>query len=200
MLGAGTGAKASTWLSLKLAVAGAGALVIAGGAATMLHWHKGSTEPRGWSGATSATTAMNPAPPAVVPPIPSAATGAELAMAPASASPTATAELPSRGAASATARSMAPGESVLARELRSLDDARSALSRGDAAAALSALDRHDRAFPAGALREEADVLRVDALVAHGDRAAARRLAEDILRRDPAGPHTRRLQTIADGPR
>jgi hypothetical protein len=98
----------------------------------------------------------------------------------------------------ATAPAAAPVESPLARELRSLDDARSALGRGDASAALAELDRHDRAFPAGPLRTEARVLRAEALLARGDRAAARKIATELLARDPSGPQARRLRTIAEG--
>jgi hypothetical protein len=88
--------------------------------------------------------------------------------------------------------------SPLAQELRSLDEARSALAQGDAPGALTLLDRHDRTFPTGPLRTEARMLRVEALLARGDRASARRLATDLLARDPSGPHARRLRTIADG--
>lgn len=79
----------------------------------------------------------------------------------------------------------------LAREVRSLDAVRGA--RG--AAALRELDRHDREFPRGALREEAAMLRVEALSEIGEEAAARRLARTLLDKDPSGPHARRLRSI-----
>jgi hypothetical protein len=44
------------------------------------------------------------------------------------------------------------------------------------------------------------VLRTEALLARGDSAAARRLARDLLARDPSGPHAQRLRTIAEGTR
>jgi TolA-binding protein len=87
-------------------------------------------------------------------------------------------------------------ESPLARELESLDRARSALNRGDAAGALADIDRYERAFPRGSLRNEAQVLRAEALLAKGDRAGARALAKQLLTRDPSGPHAKRLRTIA----
>lgn len=85
--------------------------------------------------------------------------------------------------------------SPLAREVRAIDVARRALSAGDARAALSTLDQHDRDFPNGPMRTEAEVLRVDALVASGDQAAARRLASQLLARDPAGAHARHLRSV-----
>jgi uncharacterized protein HemY len=44
------------------------------------------------------------------------------------------------------------------------------------------------------------VLRVEALLARGDRPAARTLAEALLARDPSGPHARRLRTLAESAR
>jgi hypothetical protein len=102
-------------------------------------------------------------------------------------------------AQSATGEGAPSSETPLARELRALDSARSALARGDAAGALAELDRHDRAFPTGPLRTEAAVLRAEALVAHGETARAKRIAQDLLARDPNGPFARRLKTIADAP-
>jgi hypothetical protein len=93
----------------------------------------------------------------------------------------------------------ADGESLagapLARELRALEAARSALAGGDVTAAFAALDRYDRTFRGGALRTEAAILRVEALLARGDIAAARDLARELLERDPSGPHARRLRTL-----
>ena len=99
---------------------------------------------------------------------------------------------------SALAPATAPGledETALAREVRSLDGARSALARGDAEGALRSLDEHDRRFTSGYLRTEAGVLRVEALLAHGDRGPARALARDLLRREPSGPQAHRLKAI-----
>jgi tetratricopeptide (TPR) repeat protein len=58
----------------------------------------------------------------------------------------------------------------------------------DARAALAALDERARRFPAGALADEADLVRVETLLALDDRAAALRLLEG---RDlAAGPRAR----------
>lgn len=93
-------------------------------------------------------------------------------------------------------------ESPVARELRALDVAKAALERRDADGALRALEMYDRTFAAqggGMLRTEANVLRVEALLVRGDTAEARRLASELLARDPGGPHARRLRTIAAQP-
>ncbi len=92
-----------------------------------------------------------------------------------------------------------PAETPLARELRSLDVAREALARGDATTALRELDRHERQFHGGALKNEAALLRAEALLASGNAAAARAIARDLLERDPSGPHARRLRTLAGSP-
>lgn len=96
---------------------------------------------------------------------------------------------------SASANGGAAGPSALTREVRAIDVARAALDRGDAGGALAALDQHDRDFPAGPLRTEADVLRVDALVARGNRAAAKALAQQLLARDPASAHAKHLRSV-----
>jgi hypothetical protein len=92
-----------------------------------------------------------------------------------------------------------PAETQLTKELRALDVARSALNRGDANACLAELDKHDRAFPTGQLRMDAAILRVEALLARGDSARAKKLASDLLAQQPNGPSAQRLRTIADGP-
>jgi hypothetical protein len=120
---------------------------------------------------------------------PSAATAGAAAAGAAAASSVA----PSSAAPSSP--SSAP-ESSHAREIRSLDEARAALDRGEAAATLALLDRHGRTFPDGALGSVAAVLRAEALLASGDRLRAQKLARELLARDPAGPHARRLTTIA----
>ncbi|HSO39574.1 MAG TPA: hypothetical protein VLT33_43910, partial [Labilithrix sp.] len=138
-----------------------------------------------------------PAPEAPVP----AVTPPELAAPPGLTAPLAAAPEGARAAARAPVaapRAAPTVETPLARELRSLDEARSALGRGDASGALAELDRHDRAFPSGSLRTEARVLRAEVLLARGDRAAAQRIAAELLARDPSGPHARRLRTIAEG--
>ncbi len=70
------------------------------------------------------------------------------------------------GAASAAA------SSSLVEELALVDDARRAVRAHDGARALAAIDAHDRRFPRGKLGLEITVLRIEALLAQGNRAAA----------------------------
>jgi hypothetical protein len=72
----------------------------------------------------------------------------------------------------------------LARELASIDAARTALARGDASGALARLDGYARTFPRGRLDLEAEVLRIDALAESGRTDTARAHAREFLRRHP----------------
>lgn len=83
----------------------------------------------------------------------------------------------------------------LERELALLRAARDALARADADAALTALAEHAAEFPAGHLREERLVLRVEALCAAGSRADARREATSFAQAHPNSPHARKLQRV-----
>ena len=67
----------------------------------------------------------------------------------------------SRSAPSATPAASGPRPSTLAAELALLDEARSALHRGDPARAEALLDRYARELPGGQMAREAAVLRAD---------------------------------------
>lgn len=86
---------------------------------------------------------------------------------------------------------------TLPRELELIDRARGALARGDAAQALSLLDTYAARFPKPQLRAESTVLRIEALVARGQSAAAARLGKDFLAREPNGPYARRVRSLLD---
>lgn len=81
----------------------------------------------------------------------------------------------------------APATSSLGAETGLLEAARAALGRGDSQGALSLLERHERAFPAGALVEERLAAKVFALCGLGRRAEAARAGAELLRRAPASP-------------
>jgi hypothetical protein len=87
---------------------------------------------------------------------------------------------------------------TLAEETAALDAARRALGAGDAAAALSALDGHDRDFPTGLLAPEATVLRIEALAEHADDNRALTAARAFLAAHPASPHARHVRSIVEG--
>jgi Outer membrane lipoprotein len=76
-----------------------------------------------------------------------------------------------------------------------LDSARAALAGGDARRALARLDEFDRRFPFGNFREEALLLRIEALLREGDRQGAASLADRFLKAFPASVQTDRVASI-----
>jgi hypothetical protein len=78
--------------------------------------------------------------------------------------------------------------SPLDAEIALLRDARGALRKGDAVAALAILDMHDRRFPAGALGEDCSAERIYALCALGRVDEVRALAERFVAAHPVSPH------------
>jgi len=82
------------------------------------------------------------------------------------------------------APSASPASASTEQEVAALDAARRALQRGNAPLALIELDRHTRAFPAGALSLEASVLRIAALSQTGRGSEAERLGRQFLERHP----------------
>jgi hypothetical protein len=90
------------------------------------------------------------------------------------------------------------GADALARELAFVRNAQAALRAGDGAAALVALDAHDRDFPAGQLAEEAGVLRVEALCAVGRAIDASDARAEFLARFPRSAQTARARRACGG--
>jgi hypothetical protein len=86
-------------------------------------------------------------------------------------------------------------DATLVAEIAALERARAAVRRRDAAAALRELDAYDRAFPSGALADEATVLRVDALSEGGSRAAAAALGWHFLATNPQSPHAAHVRSM-----
>ena len=81
---------------------------------------------------------------------------------------------------------------TLSGELTLLHGARQALARGDASAALQALDAHAERYPNAMLRQEALSARALALCEAGRAAEARRTATQLARIAPRSPHLMRL--------
>jgi hypothetical protein len=79
-----------------------------------------------------------------------------------------------------------------------LDAARELLTLGDAAGALARLEAYQRRFAGGALREEALLLRIEALVRAGDRATASAVARHFLQTYPTSVHVRRVAALLGG--
>lgn len=93
-----------------------------------------------------------------------------------------------------------PGPQSYADELALLEPARSGISHGDYAAALSVLARHRREFPNGQLVEEREALRVRALWGLGQKSAARSAAKAFRKRYPRSALLSWLSEQDDGER
>jgi TolA-binding protein len=89
--------------------------------------------------------------------------------------------------------------SALGEQVTALDSARRALAAGNAASTLQQLDDYETRFPNGALVEEAEVLRVEALLAEGDRASASHVGERFLSAHPNSPHASRVRALLASP-
>jgi RNA polymerase sigma factor (sigma-70 family) len=87
-----------------------------------------------------------------------------------------------------------PAEATVAQEAGLLQRARAALQAGDGRTAIAHLDDHAARFPSGALSEEREASRVDALCATGDPDGARAAAGRFARRYPRSAHLERLRT------
>jgi len=85
---------------------------------------------------------------------------------------------------SARAEPRAKGSGTLLAERLLIESATEAITRGDQASAIAALQRHAREFPKGQLVQEREALMIQALRASGDDAAAQQRAKDFKRKFP----------------
>ena len=84
-------------------------------------------------------------------------------------------------------------------EVQALEFVQRALAAHNASAALKQLDHYRVEFGSGALRSEATVLRVQALLMSGNRGAAQALADAYSAAHPDSPYARRIQdTLRSG--
>jgi hypothetical protein len=95
----------------------------------------------------------------------------------------------------APAGSLAARSNALVAEVTELDRARKALARKNATAALRALDAYSAVRRTGVLDREATIIRIDALVAAGQKARAAELARRYVAEFPRDPHLRRLEPL-----
>jgi hypothetical protein len=87
----------------------------------------------------------------------------------------------------------APASGALAREVAQIDAARSALASGDPARALALVERYERTRETPTFVREAELLRIDAFSARGERALATELARRYLERFPNDAHVAKLR-------
>jgi hypothetical protein len=83
----------------------------------------------------------------------------------------------------------------LANELALIDSARADLANNRARSALHKLNEYAGRYPGGRLGSEARVLRIQSLLALGERDAAVRLGKAALERSPNGPYARRIRSL-----
>lgn len=76
-----------------------------------------------------------------------------------------------------------------------IDRARAAVAAHQPAAAMAALDDYQRRFPGGVLAQEASLLRIETLVARGDKAGAARLGHRFLERYPRSAMAARIKSL-----
>ncbi len=105
---------------------------------------------------------------------------------------------PVRAAESPRPARPASSNDQLSREVKALELAHRALAEHDPQRALELLDRYGAHFPAGSLSSEAVVLRVQALLANGDRAAAQAQADAYSAAHPDTPFAIRLKELVRG--
>jgi TolA-binding protein len=96
-----------------------------------------------------------------------------------------------------TERSTPPADerNSLREELALLERARRALAAGRSDEARSVLKRHREEFPSGVLVEEADVLRIEVLLARGETTLAEQAGRDFIDAHPASPHAPRVRDL-----
>ena len=92
--------------------------------------------------------------------------------------------------------SQTPKAQSIAGEIAEIDRIRGELRDGQAARALAALERYFRSSPTRVLQTEASLLRIDALVALGERERAGALAREFIARQPTSRYAERLRQLA----
>lgn len=100
-----------------------------------------------------------------------------------------------RTPASTPRRPVASTEGSLGPEMAAIDGARTALRSKQPEQALERLAEYQQRFPNGVLAQEAQVLRIEALMQQGKRSDARRQACQFLNAHPDSPHAERLEEL-----
>jgi hypothetical protein len=116
--------------------------------------------------------------------------------------PTTTRHVPTGSSAARSPEALPPNappraasRASLAEETAALDEARLALRAGRAAEAMVSLDAFERLFPNGPLRSEASAIRVEALLALGDRPGAETVARALVATAPMTFAAHRVKTL-----
>ena len=132
---------------------------------------------------------MHSSPPSTTPARPAAA-------APASTDPTTTIELGPNAIPAAKAKAPSSARSsTLDDEVSMIDQARRAIANGDATAAIQVVGSYDARYPGGALAQESTEIRIEALLAQGNRVAAEHLASKFFASHPSSPYVHRIRAL-----
>lgn len=167
-------------------------------------WAIGALVTAGGVGVGYATLASSPAgaPSAAVVPrfsqVPVVAPAASLPAPEVSVPPSPVVTSPRERPASQPRSSSSASSLGIQEQITLVDRARAAVAAQQPASALAALDEYQRRFPGGVLTQEATLLRIDALLARGDKASAVRLGRQFLERYPRSPMAARVKTLIDG--
>ena len=92
---------------------------------------------------------------------------------------------------------LSPADNRLDEQVAKLNRARSLLASGDPSGALPILRDYEREFPRGAFSEESALLRIQALIARGDRALATSAGSRFLAEHPRSMHASKVRAILD---
>lgn len=95
-----------------------------------------------------------------------------------------------------TERSRSTSGPDLREEIRLLDLARTSIQRRQPEEALASLKIYTNRFSAGAFKQEASVLRMQALAQLGDMSRASSMAKEFVESNPNSPYVRRAARIA----
>jgi hypothetical protein len=115
--------------------------------------------------------------------------------------PVASFEIPTAAPKTPPPSSPSPAPSAkagLAEETAVINSIQSALTAGDAAAALKRIDGYERVFPGGLLSIEAEVLRITALSVRGPRGELEWRARRFLALYPGSPYAGRVRSLLEG--
>ncbi|HWP04233.1 MAG TPA: hypothetical protein VNN72_00765 [Polyangiaceae bacterium] len=184
-----TAAGAAGTASLATKLVGIALLASVGTGVVLVHSasEKAAVAPPAASVATPPKVAVTASPePSAAPPEPA------LALEPASEASEPSAKLAAKPKAAPSA------SSSLSRELQVLKQAHEAIARGNPNGALAALDDYHARFPQGALGAEETVIRVQALLARGDRAQAAAVAKKFSAAHPDSLYARRVERLVSG--
>jgi hypothetical protein len=90
-----------------------------------------------------------------------------------------------------------PGGASLAEQIAAIDAARTALAAGDPSGAVRLASQYEARFPRGSFWQEAEVIRIDAMLRSGDRASAEAAARRFVAAHPTSPHAARLRALLE---